>query len=47
MQQFATPPALKNEIIGLLVEGGLNDVGYTEMLDYTINLFEMWEQHSQ
>ena len=40
MQQFATPPALRNEIIGLLVEGGLNDVGYTEMLDYTINLFE-------
>ena len=40
MHQFATYPALRNEIIGLLVERGLNDVGYTEMLDYTIDLFE-------
>ena len=37
MQQFATPPALRNEIIGLLVEGGLNDDGYTEIAEFLIS----------
>jgi len=40
MQQFSTPPALRNEIISLLVEAGMNDDCYIEMLDYTIELFE-------
>ena len=40
MQQFASTPALRNEIINLLVESGMDNDCYTEMLDYTINLFE-------
>jgi hypothetical protein len=40
MQQFASAPALRNEIISLLVELGLDDDCYIEMLDYTIDLFE-------
>jgi len=40
MQQFASVPALRNEIISLLVEIGLDDDCYIEMLDYTIDLFE-------
>ena len=40
MQEFASAPALRNEIINLLVEAGMDDDCYTEMLDYTINLFE-------
>ena len=40
MQQFATPHALRNEIISLIVEHGLDQDCYTEMLDYTIDLFE-------
>ncbi len=40
MQQFSTVPALRNEIISLLVETGIDDDCYIEMLDYTIELFE-------
>lgn len=40
MQEFASKPALRNEIINLLVEAGMDDDCYTEMLDYTIDLFE-------
>lgn len=40
MQQFATPHSLRNEILSLVVESGLNEKCYTEMLDYTIELFE-------
>jgi len=40
MQQFSTVPALRNEIISLLVEDGIDDDCYIEMLDYTIELFE-------
>jgi len=40
MQQFSTPPALRNEIISLLVEAGMNDDCYIEMLDYVIELFQ-------
>ena len=40
MQEFASTPALRNEIINLLVECGMDDDCYTEMLDYTIDLFE-------
>jgi hypothetical protein len=40
MQEFASPPALRNEIINLLVEAGMDNDCYTEMLDYTIDLFQ-------
>jgi len=40
MQQFSTVPALRNEIISLLVEAGIDDDCYIEMLDYVIKLFE-------
>jgi len=40
VQQFSTPQALRNEIISLLVEAGMDDDCYIEMLDYTIELFE-------
>ena len=40
MQQFATPHALRNEILSLAVQSGLDQDCYTEMLDYTIELFE-------
>jgi len=40
MQQVSTVPALRNEIISLLVEDGIDDDCYIEMLDYTIELFE-------
>jgi len=40
MQQFSTVPALRNEIISLLVEDGIDDDCFIEMLDYTIELFE-------
>ena len=40
LQQFATPHALRNEIINLIVEHGMDQDCYTEMLDYTIDLFE-------
>ena len=40
MQEFATPHALRNEILSLVVESGLDEDCYIEMLDYTIELFE-------
>ena len=40
MQQFANPLTLRNEIISLLVESGIDEDHFTEMLDYTIELFE-------
>jgi len=40
MQQFATPHSLRNEIISLAVSSGIDSDCYTEMLDYTIDLFE-------
>jgi len=40
VQQVSTLPALRNEIISLLVEAGMDDDCYIEMLDYTIELFE-------
>ena len=40
MQQFATPHAMRNQIIELIKDCGLKDECYTKMLDYTIELFE-------
>ncbi len=40
MQQFASTMSMRNEILNLLVENGLDDDCYVEMLDYTIDLFE-------
>lgn len=40
MQQFASTHALRDKIIGQLAQNGLDQDGYTEMLDYTIDLFE-------
>lgn len=40
MQQFATPHIMRNEILNLAVTAGLDQDCYTEMLDYTIDLFE-------
>ena len=40
MQQFATPLNMRKEILSLLTERGLADDCYSEMLDYTIDLFE-------
>jgi hypothetical protein len=40
MQQFATPHSLRNEILNLAVASGMDQDCYTEMLDYTIDLFE-------
>ena len=40
LQEFATPHALRNEILSLTVESGLDEDCYGEMLDYTIELFE-------
>ena len=40
MQQYATPHALRNEILSLVVQSGMDQDCYTEMLDYTIELFE-------
>ena len=40
MQEFATPHAMRNEILNLIVENGMDDDCYVEMLDYTIQLFE-------
>jgi len=36
MQQFASPHTLRNEIISLAVENGMDADCYAEMLDYTI-----------
>ena len=40
MQEFANAHALRNEILSLIVESGLDEDCYVEMLDYTIELFE-------
>ncbi len=40
MQKFANRQNIRNEIMSLIVESGMDDDCYTEMLDYTIELFE-------
>lgn len=40
LQQFANTHSMRNEILSLMVEAGLDDDCYVEMLDYTIDLFE-------
>jgi hypothetical protein len=40
LQELANPLTLRNEILSLIVESGLDEDCYTEMLDYTIELFE-------
>jgi len=40
LQQFANTHSMRNEILSLMVENGLEDDCYVEMLDYTIDLFE-------
>ncbi len=40
LQQFANIHSMRNEILSLMVEQGLEDDCYVEMLDYTIDLFE-------
>ena len=40
LQEFANPHTLRNEILSLIVESGLDDDCYNEMLDYTVELFE-------
>ncbi len=40
MQQFANTHSMRNEILNLMIQNGLEDDCYVEMLDYTIDLFE-------
>ncbi|MEX0861459.1 HD domain-containing protein [Nitrosopumilus sp.] len=40
MQQFANTLSMRNEILNQMVQNGLEDDCYVEMLDYTIDLFE-------
>jgi hypothetical protein len=40
LQEFANPHTLKNEILSQIVESGLDEDCYREMLDYTVELFE-------
>lgn len=40
MQEFTNPHTLRNEIRGLMVQSGLGDDCFLEMLDYTVELFE-------
>ena len=40
MQQFATPHHMRNEILSMMTQRGLEGDCYVEMLDYTIDLFE-------
>ena len=40
MQQFVNPHSMRKEILNLMVQNGLEDDCYVEMLDYTIDLFE-------
>jgi len=40
LQKFDVPHPLRNEILSLIVESGLDEDCYIEMLDYTIELFE-------
>ena len=40
LQQFANTHSMRNDILNLMVQNGLEDDCYVEMLDYTIDLFE-------
>ncbi len=40
LQQFANTHSMRNEILSIMVQQGLDDDCYVEMLDYTIDLFE-------
>jgi hypothetical protein len=40
LQEFANPHTLRNEILSQIVESGLDEDCYREMLDYTVELFE-------
>jgi len=40
LQQFANTHSMRNEILSMMVEMGLGEDCYVEMLDYTIDLFE-------
>ena len=40
LQQFANTHSMRNEILNLMIENGIADDSYVEMLDYTIDLFE-------
>ena len=40
MQEYATSHSMRNEILSIVVESGINESCFTEMLDYTIELFE-------
>ncbi|MGB1878989.1 MAG: hypothetical protein ACPHIR_07320, partial [Nitrosopumilus sp.] len=40
MQELANTHSLRNEIISLMSEHGLENDSYVEMLDYTIDLFD-------
>jgi len=40
LQQFANTHSMRNEIINLMIQKGIEDDCYIEMLDYTIDLFE-------
>jgi len=40
LQQFASTHSMRNEILNLMVQKGIEDDCYVEMLDYTIDLFE-------
>ena len=40
MQEFANSYTLRNEILSLIVESGMDEDAFAEMLDYTIELFE-------
>ena len=40
MQQFATAHSMRNEILSIMIDRGLEEDCYVEMLDYTIDLFE-------
>jgi len=40
LQQFANTHSMRNEILSLMVERGLEEDYFVEMLDYTIDLFE-------
>ena len=40
LQQFANTISMRNEILSLMVQKGLEEDYYVEMLDYTIDLFE-------
>jgi len=40
LQQFAKTPPMRSKILDLMVQNGLEDDYYVEMLDFTIDLFE-------